>query len=168
MHDLFHCSACGGRHDGPVMSFGAPAPQAWFDVPEADREQRCLLSSDQCVIDNRHFFLLGQLELAVIDGDGPFTWLTWVSVSERSFERASQLWDSPGRESEPHYFAWVNSRLPYSPSTVGLAASLVTEPVGNRPQVVLHPSDHPLYLEQSRGVPMARVLKISESLLHAR
>jgi len=110
--------------------------------------------------------LLGRLELPVLDGPNPFTWLTWVSVSESNFKRASELWSVEGRESEPPYFAWLQSALPYPGGTLNLEASLVTKPLGERPSVVLHEAAHPLYREQTEGISMARVQRIVESALH--
>lgn len=162
----FRCSTCGSYHDELPLVLGAPAPAAWEAIPESERESRTLLSSDQCIIDNKHFFVLGRLELPVADGEHPFTWLIWVSVSETSFERISDLWQTEGRESEPPYFAWVQTALPYAGGTLNLKANLITQPVGQRPLVVLQTADHPLYQEQVSGITMARVQQIVEAALH--
>ena len=94
------------------MSFGADAPY-WYDViaPE-ERERRAELSSDQCVIDDEHYFARGSLEIPVVDGAGPFSWGVWVSLSEKSFERVSELWETKGREIESE------NPCPYPPSRV--------------------------------------------------
>lgn len=146
---------------------GAPAPAAYEAVPVVEREARCALSTDQCIIDNKYFFVLGRLEIPVLSQSTPFTWLCWVSLSEKNFERACELWHTEGRESEPPYFAWVQSALPYSQSTVNLKANLVTQPLGERPLVVLHAAEHPLYREQEQGVSIDRVQQIVEHALHA-
>ena len=148
------------------MSLGSPAPAAWFGIPEADREGRAALSSDQCIIDSEYFFLLGQLHIPVLGSDQPFTWLTWVSVSEANFDRASDLWHTAGRESEPPYFAWIQSTFPYSQDTLNLKAALHTQPLGERPLVQLELSEHPLALEYHNGITMARVQELVESSLH--
>lgn len=163
----FTCSTCGEHHDELLLVLGTPAPAAYEAIPPAEREQRAGLSSDQCVVDGKHFFVLGRLELPVTDGPHPFTWLTWVSLSEKDFLRASELWHTVGRESEEPYFAWVQSALPYPGGTLSLQASLHTQPVGERPLVVLHEADHPLYREQRQGITMARVQQIVEAALHA-
>ena len=148
------------------MSLGSPAPAAWFAIPENERENRAALSSDQCIIDDQHFFLLGQLQIPVTDADHLFTWLTWVSVSEANFDRASNLWHAVGRESEPPYFSWIQSSFPYTESTLNLKAALHTQPLGERPLVQLEPSEHPLSVEQRNGITMARVQELVESSLH--
>ena len=150
------------------MCLGSPAPEAWFAVPEHERDKRCFLSSDQCVIDEKYFFLLGRLEIPVHDADESFVWLTWVSVSEANFDRAIDVWETEGRESEPPYFIWIQSALPYPGGTLSLKGSLLTQPVGTRPLVVLEESDHPLSKEQREGITLARVQEIVESALHGR
>lgn len=163
----FICSTCGQYHDELPLVLGAPAPAAYEAIPLAEREQRTSLSSDQCVIDDKHFFVLGRLQLPVMDGPHPFTWLTWVSLSEKNFLRVSDLWHTVGRESEEPYFALLQSALPYQGGTLSLQASLHMQPIGQRPLVVLHEADHPLYREQCHGITMARVQQIVESALHA-
>lgn len=167
MNQGFHCATCGQYHAELPLVLGAPVPAAYEAVPVAERATRCSLSSDQCIIDNKHFFLLGRLEIPVLGQSTPFTWLCWVSVSEKNFERACELWHTEGRESEPPYFAWVQSALPYPQSTVNLKANLVTQPLGERPLVCLQECEHPLYEEQEQGVSMVRVQQIVEQALHA-
>jgi hypothetical protein len=162
----FRCSHCGQDHEGLPFSYGNPAPQAWWAIPEAERAARAALSSDQCVIDDRWFFLLGLLELPVHGEAEPFAWRVWVSVSETNFRRASELWESAGRESEPPYFGWLQSALPYPGGTTNLKCLLHTRAVGERPRVELEPTEHPLALEQRNGITLARVQQIAEQLLH--
>lgn len=148
------------------MCFGPSAPELWFSVPENEREARCLLSSDQCVIDEKHFFVLGRIVLPVVDAPEPFVWLVWVSLSERNFDRATELWERKGRENEPPYFGWLQSFLPYEPSTLNLKTLVHTQPVGERPLIELEKTDHPLSVEQHNGITMARVQQIAEKALH--
>jgi len=162
----FICATCGQHHDELPMCFGPSAPALWLSLPEAERNTRGELSSDQCVLDGEHFFVLGRILLPVIDGPGPFVWLAWVSLSQKNFLRASELWHTRGRESEQPYFGWLQSALPYEPTTLSLKTTLQTMPLGERPIINLEPSDHPLSLEQQRGITMARVQKIAEAALH--
>ena len=80
MNDGFHCHTCGEYHDGPPMEFGAEAPMLYINIPEDERESRCDLTPDLCVIDEEHFFIRGCLEIPVVDGDGPFVWGVWASL----------------------------------------------------------------------------------------
>ncbi|WP_373568737.1 DUF2199 domain-containing protein [Pseudomonas sp. efr-133-TYG-103a] len=51
----FLCSTCNKQHDDLPMCFGPGAPDHWFSMPESERAERGELSSDQCVIDDKHF-----------------------------------------------------------------------------------------------------------------
>lgn len=149
------------------MCLGAPAPELWFSVPEAEREARVELSSDQCVIDGQHFFILGRILLPVVDGDDSFVWLAWVSLSEANFVRSCELWESEGREAEPACFGWLQSALPgYAPGTLSLKTNVQTMPLGHRPLITLEPTNHPLAVEQREGITMARVQQIAEAAFH--
>lgn len=148
------------------MCFGPSAPALWFSLSESERETRANLSSDQCVIDEKHFFILGRILLPVIDAPAPFVWLAWVALSEQNFLRANELWNSESRESEPPYFSWLQSALPYKPPTLGLKTSLQTMPAGERPNIILGEADHPLYFEQRNGINLLRVQQIAEAALH--
>ena len=162
----FVCRTCGAFHEDMPRLLTVAAPAAWEALPEHERAARAVLSADQCVIDDADFFILGRLELPVLDGGEPFTWMTWVAVSEAHFLRASQLWWTAGREAEPPCFAWVQSSLPYPVATLNMKADLVTQPVGQRPKVMLQEADHPLYREQKLGIRPERVQEIVESILH--
>ena len=162
----FACATCGQWHDELPMCFGPSAPDLWFGLPENERAERAELTSDQCVIDGKHFFVLGRIELPVIDGPGPFVWLAWVSLSEASFVRSCELWHTAGRESEPPYFGWLQNALPYSPGTLSIKTHVHTRPVGERPEIELEPTDHPLAREQREGITLARVREIAERALH--
>lgn len=84
----------------------------------------------------------------------------------KSILRACELWRSEGREDEPPYFGWLQSALPYEPTTLSLKTHLQTMPVGERPVIALEATDHPLSLEQRHGITMARVQQLAEAVLH--
>jgi hypothetical protein len=162
----WRCRCCGEVHGELPMHYGAPAPALWFTIPEAERERRCLLSSDQCIIDDQYFFIVGNLELPVAGVREPFSWDVWVSLSDRNFARACELWEQPVRESEPPYFGWLSTSLPGYPDTLHLETNVHTRTVGRRPRVELKPTDHPLAVEQRQGITLARVQEIAELVLH--
>jgi len=162
----FVCATCGQYHEELPMCFGPSAPELWLSLSEQERNARGELTSDQCVLDEKYFFVLGRILLPVVDGPEPFTWLAWVSLSEKNFLRTCALWESEGREAEPPYFGWLQSALPYEPTTLSLKTHVQTMRVGERPTIMLEPSDHPLSLEQQNGITMARVQQIAEACLH--
>lgn len=164
----YNCSTCGEFHSGLPFSCGWLAPAPYFDIPEAERENRTLLSTDQCIIDDEHFFVLGRLEIPVLDGEeNLFSWNVWVSLSEENFERMSELWETRGREKEPPYLGWLSTKLPcYGDDTFLLKTNVHTRPVGERPYIELEPTDHALSVEQRNGIMLERVKEIAECVWH--
>ena len=162
----WRCGSCGQWHDDLPLASGPPAPMLWFTIPESEREQRAMLSSDLCLIDEQHGFIVGNLEIPIIGSDKLFSWDAWVSVSLPNFKRAFQLWEQVGRESEPPYFGWLSSVLPGYPETIHLKAMVQTREVGRRPHIELEPTDHPLAVEQRSGITWERVQEIAVLALH--
>ena len=78
----------------------------------AEREQRCWLTDDLCVIDQKQFFIYGSLEVPIEGHADPFIWGVCVSLNERDFLRAEELMGVEGRESEPAYLGWLSSDIP--------------------------------------------------------
>jgi hypothetical protein len=166
MSDGFTCHVCGQHHDELPMDFAAEAPAAYCSVPVEERDRRCTLTSDLCVIDGREFFIRGCLEVPVVDGSRPFVWGVWTSLSERSFKRVWDIWDLPGQEAEPPFFGWLCTSLPLYPNTLLLKTHVHTQSIGRRPLVELEPTDHPLAVEQRCGITMDRVRQIVGQLMH--
>ncbi|WP_455711921.1 DUF2199 domain-containing protein [Streptomyces erythrochromogenes] len=148
------------------MNYTAEAPAVW-DPAFADADD-CLLSPEQCVVRGRHYFVKGLIEIPVIGSEDVFSWGVWVSLSRENFSRAADLWDEPGREGEQPYFGWLTTELPvYSATTLNLRTNVHTRPVGERPYVELEPTDHPLAVEQRKGITLDRVREIAAAVLHA-
>lgn len=161
----FECHSCGEWHDELPFGYAAPAPEFWSD--ELVLEPRSRLGEEQCVIEGEHFFVRGRICLPVLDAGERFEWGVWVSLSETSFLRMSELWEQEGREDEPPLFGWLCSELPiYSPSTLNLATLVYTQPVGTRPLIEIEACAHPLSVEQREGITLARVQEFAEALLH--
>jgi hypothetical protein len=148
----YTCKTCGQIHDGLPLSYGAEAPYHWYGLRKPEREKRSLLTSDQCIIDDEYYFILGRLEIPILNSNEIFCWLVWVSLSEANFKRAAKLWCNKGREKEPPYFGWLSTSLSGYPETIGLKTNVHTRPVGDRPFVELEPTDHPLAIEQREGI----------------
>ena len=160
------CRCCNEWHDELPLHYGAPAPALWYTLPDAEREERALLSSDLCLIDEEDGFIVGNLEIPIIGSEELFSWDVWVSLSLANFKRAYQLWDQHGRESEPPYFGWLSTSLPSYPQTLHLKTLVHSREVGRRPRIELEPTDHPLAVEQQQGISWERVQEIAELVLH--
>jgi hypothetical protein len=162
----FICDTCGKYHSEIPMEFGFDVPLLWETIRAEEREARCELTSDLCVVDEKHFFIRGCLEIPVVDGKGPFAWGVWASLSDKNFKRTVQHWEVHGRENDPPYFGWLSNRLPLYPETLNLKTHVHTRPVGQRPFIELEPTNHPLAVEQRQGISMTRVREIAAALLH--
>jgi hypothetical protein len=161
----FLCSVCNQFHDGFPMSFAASAP---YGISEDSRNQEnsaVILTEDWCNDGRGIFYVKGVLEIPILDDQNSLNWIVWVSLSEKNFRRTLQLWETEGRENEPPYFGWLCTSLPFYPETLNLKVNAETRPVGQRPNIKLEPTNHPLAVEQRVGIRLERVQKMAESLL---
>lgn len=150
---------------GLPFCFGPSAPDYYVGIPKAERAKRSLLDTDLCVVDKKHHFIRGCLDIPIIGTQGIFRWLVWVSLSEKNFNRVVDLWEKLGRESEPPYFGWLNTCLPHYPETLNLKTNVQTRPVGERPQIELEPTDHPLAVDQRQGISLTRAQNLASHVL---
>lgn len=164
----WRCRCCGAEHDSLPLAYGPSAPALVATIPEAERQDRVLISSDQCVVDDEHCFVVGNLELPIVGTDQVFSWDAWVSLSRENFARTCELWESAGRESEPPYFGWLSSTLLGYPQTLNLKTHVHTRSVGRRPFIEMEPTNHPLAVEQRTGITMQRIQEIAEAVIHGR
>jgi len=163
----YTCHTCGEWHDELPFGYGTQAPAYWSE--DVARDPRSQLGEEQCVIAGEHFFVRGRVRLPVEGAAEHFEWGVWVSLSEESFLRMSERWEEQGREDELAMFGWLSSELPcYEPSTLNLATMVHTQPVGTRPLIELEACQHPLSVEQRKGISLARVQELAETLLHER
>lgn len=157
---------CDQWHTELPFAYGPNFPDLYWEIPEGERDSRVEVDRDFCVIDGKHFFVRGRLEIPVIDSDEVFAWDVWVSQSEKNFNRTIELMDTEGRESEPPYFGWLSNNLHLYPDTTNLKTQVHTQPVGFVPTIELEPTEHPLVVEQRSGISLARVKEIAALILH--
>lgn len=165
MDHSWTCRCCGKQFSTLPLSFASAAPDPWFAIPEAERNKRALLGSDQCVIDDRQFFIRGCLEIPVLGLSEPFDWGVWVSLSQSNFERVGELWEIDVRENEPAFFGWLCTGLSVYPQTFGLKTKVHLRNSGRRPFIEVEPTAHPLAQEQRGGMTLQRVEEIAAALL---
>lgn len=161
----FKCTVCGEIHEG-MPSFGAHPPLSYYEVPRAERATRCDLGSDDCVIDERMFFVLGCLEIPVIGEPEPFSWGVWVSLSEASFTQWVASYELKDRSHIGPFFGWLNAALSPYPDTVNLKTMVHLRDNGIRPYIELEATSHPLALEQQHGITVERVAELYAEMMH--
>ena len=162
----FHCEVCHTWHDALPFSYSVKAPFAVAAIPEQELERRVVFTLDQCVIDQRDFYLRGRIVVPVLGEDRPFIWGVWAKVSAPDFIRTDELWKIPGREREPAYPGRLNTQIPLYGDTLNLELLVQTQVVGRRPHFELMQSSHPFALEQRAGISLGRVRRIAEHFLH--
>jgi hypothetical protein len=162
----FKCTSCDEVHVG-MPSFGAEAPLSYFAIPENEREQRCSLGSDDCVIDGDSFFVRGCIEIDVHDEEEPLSWGVWVSLSEASFKKWVAVFDEPLRSDVGPFFGWLDAWIKPYPETMNLKTMVHLRNNGIRPYIELEPTEHPLAVEQRDGISVARVAEIYAVMMHS-
>lgn len=155
----FKCTSCGEWHEG-MPGFGSDAPLYYDSIPAAERDKRCTLTAETCVVDNSYFFVHANLEIAVHEQGDPFIWGVWVSLSKPNFALFNAHLTEAKRSHIGPFFGWLSAELPLYPSTKSLKTRIHLRDNGIRPFVELEPTDHPLALEQRNGIGVERVAEI--------
>jgi hypothetical protein len=159
----YRCHTCGVWHDERPTCFGVELPAAVAALSDVELRRRVERGSDQCILDGEHFFILGNLDVPIRNSSDFMRWTVWSTLSKANFERASALWQSVGRESEPPYFGWLSNQIPGYPTSLSIKAMVHTEPVGVRPLIRVIEPGHPLTADQEAGISAER----AEDLIHA-
>jgi hypothetical protein len=164
----FKCVNCGAEHNIEAISFGADAPLQWSLLSD-DERSRSSLGPEQCEIESgegKSFYIRGCIDIPIQGDDQVFTWGVWCSLSERSYVEMSIHWNDPERASRGPYFGWLCTSIPGYPDTAFLKTMVHQRAPGIRPSVELEPTDHPLAVDQRKGIPMDRLMAIVTKLLH--
>ena len=155
----FKCVSCGQWHEG-MPTFGATAPFYFYAIPADERQRRCVLTSDTCVVDEQNFFVRGCLDIPVHGQQELFSYGVWVSLSKASFDQFTTYFRERKRSHIGPFFGWLSAVLPLYPSTENLKTRVHLRDDGVRPFIELEPTEHPLALEQQNGIDVQRVAEI--------
>jgi len=169
MIESYKCLTCGKVHAELPMSFAADFPDMYAKMSRDERDTRAVIGSDQCIIDQRWFFIRGCLEIPVVGSGEPFLWGVWVSIREEVFDQIEDCWELEEREQSrgPFKGRLANSLAEY-PETLILKTKILVQPVGTRPLFVIEESEHPLAIEQALGISRARAWELASFALHSR
>ncbi|WP_038494664.1 DUF2199 domain-containing protein [Collimonas arenae] len=165
MSFTFKCTSCEEIHEG-MPNFDAHAPLSYYAVPENERAERCVLGSDDCVIDKKYFFVLGCIEIPVKGAVESFSWGVWVSLSETNYMEWAKYFDETERSHIGPLFGWLDAWLKPYPDTMNLKTRIHLRDDGVRPFIELEPTIHPLAVEQRSGISEARVAELYSLMMH--
>ncbi|WP_239620717.1 DUF2199 domain-containing protein [Bradyrhizobium sp. I71] len=90
-----------------------------------------------------------------------------MSLSQSSFAMFKSSLDRPARAHLGSFFGWLSAELPLYPRTENLKTRLHLRD-GIRPYIELEPTDHPLAVEQRRGMSVDRVAEIYAYYAHGQ
>ena len=161
----YYCSDCGKYHREIPMNYGAKSPTAYFNLTE-DQKQNAELTQDVCVIDEKRFFIKGQLKIKVEKKDEPFSWNVWAEITKEDFENEQENWNGENRFLKKPFSGTLDTPLNCYPNTLGLNVKIQTQKVGLIPDIMIESSNHPLYLEQENGINMNRVTQFAMKILY--
>ena len=169
MNDFqFKCSTCSEIHSG-IPTFGANYPITMLQVPEDEREERVSLGSDECVIDEKDFYIRGCIEIPVHGFDEPFVWGTWVSLSKESYLTYLKYFDEAKRSHVEPLFGWHCSDFKvYDETCANLKTHVHFRDDGIRPIIELEPTEHHLAIDQREGISKERLIEIFEAMMHGK
>ena len=161
----FKCGMCGEVHlQRPAWHFAAPIQVS--AVPPAEREVRVDLTEDDCVIDEKEFYLKALLELPIIGSPNSFVWGVWLSVSAESHARFAASFTDVDRSPGEPFFGWLCNELPSYPSTQLLKTMVHVRDYPLRPWIELEPTNHPLAIDQRNGISVEKAILLTEAFLH--
>lgn len=164
----FKCSCCGEVHEG-MPSFGAEYPITVLSIPEDERESRVDLGGDDCVIDEKEFYVRGCIEIPVHGYEEPFIWGAWVSLSEQSYLSYVEHFDQDERSHIGPFFGWLCSDyIAYPEKCISLKTRVHVRDDGVRPYIELEPTEHLLAVDQREGISHERLVEIYEAVMHGK
>lgn len=76
------------------------------------------------------------------------------------------FWEDPLRVNEEPYFGWLNTNIPTYGNTINLKMIAIEQEVGYIPDIMVTEENHPLKLDQERGISMDKALDIVHKILH--
>jgi hypothetical protein len=157
---IYKCSCCGQEYDELPLTFGNAFPDYYFSVPSDEREKRIEKQESLCVVDGGHFFHRGRLTIPIKDFDQDLIFNVWTSISEDNFRKRNDLWENPQRVNEKPYFGWLQTIIPTYGDTLNLKTVALENEVGLIPTINMIENEHPLTVDQEKGITFDRAMEI--------
>jgi hypothetical protein len=157
------CAICGIEHDELPDCFGIDAPWRAL-VPENEFIHRVELTADQCVVDEKEFFIRGHVQIPIHGHSNPLAFSVWSSLSEASFRQMCDRWNEVDRDKDPPYFGWLCSPISIYPSTIHLKLNVNSRPPGSTPLFTVLDEEHLLAIDQRNGISLERWHKVALQL----
>lgn len=158
----YTCVCCGKTHDS-LPDIGFDKPGYTHSIPKDDWPDRVQIDEDLCAVDNEHYFIRGVLLIPIKGLNDYLGFGVWVSQKKQNFFTYIDNYNSD--EIGP-FFGWLSNELNYQgESTLNLKTMAHFQENGERPQVVLEETDHPLSIAQKDGITLDDAWKIVHEYL---
>lgn len=162
----FKCSSCEEIHEGSP-SFGFNAPDPYLEQSE-DVQASGKLTDDLCFYtdeDGTHYFVRAVLEIPINGVTEPFTWGVWSSLSKASYDRYVETYNEP--DTEDCYFGYLSNYIPSYENTYALKLDVQPRENNQRPDLILHDTEHELVNDFENGISVSKAQEIAEMCMHS-
>jgi len=147
--DTFTCGICGTVHEGLTTDWAFKLPDEVWAIPEEERAERAMCSSDLCRFGDR-LFIRCVLSVPFVESEGSFNWGCWAEVNRPVFERYLSLYDADGSD-EPWHAGKLANVLPGYARSLGAACAIQFRESTHRPALLLPPDDRSLLAAEQRA-----------------
>ena len=160
----YTCSTCGRYHDEEIRDVRAGLPEEIHRLPEAERERRVLISPGgdfASIGDADRHFVRALIEITIREEGDVFGWGVWVRLARADVARVSAAWTDEA-EVGTGFPGWLATELTAYGRTEGLNGTLRLRRVDVLPTFELSDAQHPLAVEQKRGIDLERARELAE------
>jgi hypothetical protein len=168
----FTCSICGQEHEEEVRDVRARYPEAYFELPPEERDERTRDGGDFFLVElvegDRHF-IRALIEVPIAGSDDHFRWGIWVELSEEDIRDAWEHYedDELGWERARSYPGRLASKLPEYGTTLGATGVVRLREGTLVPAFELDRSAAALSVDQREGITVERARELAEPYRHS-
>lgn len=158
------CVSCGLAHRLEDMQVGFGRPDLYFSLEDHVRAEHWRETRDFAQLAEDRFFIRCLAEIPIERRRHKFAYGVWTEVTAQNFYRYADIFLEPLQRNEPAFDGTIANYVQgYEPTTLGLHVSVKLRSDRIRPWVTVKAADHPLAMEQERGITVDRVLEILHS-----
>jgi hypothetical protein len=166
----YRCPSCTDKHAGfPALAYALP--DVIFALSPTDKERRAVVSGDLCVLDDIRYFVRCVLRVPVHACADELEYGPWVELDVRDFCRYSVHFNGGGHPAWTAAEGRLANAFPAPGSlvtrggnplsTLNLACVIrAAEDPAHRPIVEVVDYTHPIYNDQTDGIPLPRAMEI--------
>lgn len=149
--------------------FEIAEPDMLMGMSEKERKQRAVYTKNTCIIDNKHFFILGTIPFPVLETRKSIKGKAWVEISEENFYKIKSNWEEKGPPNLTTYRGGpLANEIPMYENSLGIYAILHMYR-GEGPMIDVVPSRHiPIAADQFNGITKERAIELIEARIREK